>query len=258
MRSRLIGAGTVVAGIAVAVVVIGKHADAAPPKKDIDPTAARMVRQMADYISGLQSFTVRTAVTDEVALKSGQKIEIMSNAEIAVQRPNRLRSTRVGATGGVDVWYDGQNLTVSCKGTDSYQTVAAAPTIDGVIDQLRDKLDMDAPGADLLNTKPYDVLMEQVTSGRFIGVETVDGVAANHVAFRGEQVDWQLWIKDGPVPLPLKYVITTKDVRGYPEFSVEMSEWNTEPKLSASAFRFQAPADFKAAKAVVPQCGTQL
>jgi hypothetical protein len=258
MRSHLIAAGAVVAGVALAAVVAGRSADAAAPKKDIDPTAARMVREMADYVSGLQSFTVRTAVTDEVALKSGQKIEIMSNAEVAVQRPNRLRSTRRGTQAGLDVWYDGEHLTISCKGSNAYQTVAAAPNLDGVIDQLRDKLDMDAPGADLLYSKPYDALMEQVTSGRFIGVETIDGVLANHVAFRGDTVDWQLWIKDGPVPLPLRYVITTKDVRGHPEFAVQMSDWNTEPKFSASTFKFEAPEDFKAAKAVAPQCGTQL
>jgi hypothetical protein len=257
MRSRHVAHKAWFAIVAVAALAAGGPADAAAPKKDIDPVAAKMVRQMADYLAGLQSFTVKTTVADEVALKNGQKISIMSNAEVAVQRPNRLRSTQAGSK-GLGIWYDGQNTTLACQASGSYQTMAAPPTLDGFIDQLRDKFDLDAPGADLLYSRPYDVLMEQVVSGRFIGVETVDGVAANHVAFRGDTVDWQLWIKDGPIPLPLRYVITTKDVRGHPEFSVQMSDWNTSPNLPASSFQFKAAADAKPAKAVAASCGMEL
>jgi hypothetical protein len=252
---HLFVAGAVLASVAGAAVIAGRPATAAPSKKAIDPEADKILRQMTDYLSTLQSFSVRTGVTDEVSLKSGEKIDIMSNAEIAVQRPNRLQSTQRGSVAGLGIWYDGQNITVACKGVGSYQTMAAPPTIDGAIDQMRDKLDIDAPGADLLYSKPYDILTEQVTSGRFIGRETIDGVPANHIAFRGEQMDWQLWIKDGPQPLPLRYVITTKDAPGHPKFSVQMSDWNTTPNLPASTFVFQAAAGAKAGTSIATACG---
>ena len=47
---------------------------------------------------------------------------------------------------------------------------------------------------------PYEMLTEQVTGGQFIGRETIDGAPANHLAFTGEEVDWQVWIKDGDQP----------------------------------------------------------
>jgi hypothetical protein len=227
---------------------------AAPPKKNVDPDADKMLRQMTDYLAGLQSFTVRTGVADEVALKSGEKIEIMSNAEISVQRPNHLRSTQRGSAAGMGIWYDGQHMTVACQATQSFQTLTAPPTLDAAIDQMRKELDIDAPGADLIYARPYDILTEQVVSGRFVGRETIDGVPVNHIAFRGEQMDWQLWIKDGPQPLPMRYVITTKDAPGHPEFAVQMSDWNTQPNLPASTFEFQPPAQAKPAKSVAASC----
>jgi hypothetical protein len=254
-RSRqLIANGAVVAWVALAALVAGGHAAAAPPKKGVDPDADKMVRQMTDYLVSLQSFTVRTSVADEVALKSGEKIAIMSNAEVSVQRPNRLRSMQLGSASGLAIWYDGKNMTVGCKATSSFQTIAAPPTLDGAIDQMRKQLDIDAPGADLLYSRPYDILMEQVVSGRFIGRETIDGVPANHVAFRGDQIDWQLWIKDGSEPLPLRYVITTKDAPGHPQFAVQLSNWNTQPSLSASMFEFQVPAGAKSGKSIADSC----
>jgi hypothetical protein len=245
----------VVLGLAVmAVAAAQRQAPAAPPKKNVEPDADRMLKQMTDYLAGLQSFTLRTGVADEVSLKSGEKIEIMSNAEISVQRPNRLRSTQRGSAAGLGIWYDGQHLTVACKATSAFQAIAAPPTLDGAIDQMRKQLDIDAPGADLLYSRPYDILTEQVVSGRFVGRETIDGVPVNHIAFRGEQMDWQLWIKDGPQPLPLRYVITTKDAPGHPQFSVQMSDWNTQPNLPASAFEFQPPVGAKAGTSVADSC----
>lgn len=240
----------------LAIIGVQGQAAAVPgSKKNIDPDADRLLKQMADYLTALPSFTVRTSVGDEVSLKSGEMIEFMSNAEISVQRPNRLRSTQLGGPAGLGIWYDGQHMTVACKMTGTFQMIAAPPTIDGAIDEMRKQLDIDAPGADLLFSRPYDILTEQVVSGRLIGLETIDGVPAQHLAFRGEQMDWQLWIKDGPQPLPLRYVITTKDAPGHPQFAVEMSGWNTRPNLAASTFQFPAAAGAKPGKSVAASCG---
>ncbi|MES1210442.1 MAG: DUF2092 domain-containing protein, partial [Pseudomonadota bacterium] len=155
---------------------------------------------------------------------------------------------------GLGIWYDGAHMSVACKSSDTFQTLAAPPVLDAAIDQMRKQFDIDAPGADLLYTRPYDILMEQVVSGRFIGRETIAGLPVNHVAFRGEQIDWQMWIKDGPQPLPLRYVITTKDAPGHPAFAVEMSDWNTQPILPPATFEFQPPATSKPATSVAQAC----
>ncbi len=233
---------------------VGGQARAATPTK-VEPKADRLVRQMADYIAGLETFTVRTEVVDEVSMKSGEKIQLLSGSDVAIQRPNRFASVPVENNAGLGFWYDGKTMTLACSASNTYQTVAAPPTLDATIDQMRKTFDIDAPGADPLYTRPYDILMEQVVSGKFIGRESVDGVPANHVAFRGEKIDWQMWIQDGPQPLPLRYVITTKDVLEHPEFAVQLTDWNTHPHFTDKTFGFQATPSATTARSIAASCG---
>jgi len=94
-----------------------------------------------------------------------------------------------------------------------------------------------------------------VKSGRFIGQETIGGLAANHLAFEGEEVDWQIWIAEGRDPVPMRFVITTKTVRGHPQFAIQMSNWQTNATLPASTFQFQPPPGASAVKSAPEACG---
>jgi len=255
--SRVVITAVPVLALAIAAVILAgtsQRAAAASPKKTVDPEADKMLRQMADYLSGLQRFTVQNFAVDEMALKTGEKIQATSDSIITVQRPNHLRSTQRGSGDGLSLWYDGKTMTVSCKETNSYESVAAPADLDGAIDKMRKHFKVDAPGADLLYSHPYDILMEQVVSGRVIGKETVMGSPANHLAFQGEEVDFQIWIQDGNQPLPLRFVITSKKVKGQPQFTVQLSNWDTTPKLAAGDFAFEPLAGAKPASSVTSSC----
>ena len=67
----------------------------------------------------------------------------------------------------------------------------------------------------------------------------------NHLAFRGAEVDWQIWIEDGDKPLSRKYVITSKLVTASPEFTVSFSRFNLSPRLTDKMFIFVPPKDAK-------------
>jgi hypothetical protein len=221
----------------------------------VDPAAATMLRRMTDYLAGLKAFKVQSVSVDEVVLKTGQKIQISNDSQVTVERPNKLRSEQLGNRGGLGYWYDGATMTLLCGANRTYATVSAPPTLDAAIDDARKQYGIEAPGADLLYSKPYDILMEQVTGGQVIGHETVGEVGATHLAFVGEQVDWQIWIQDGPRPLPVRFVITTKTLKEQPEFTVELSHWEPLPRVAASTFEFHAPAGSTRADALPTQCG---
>jgi hypothetical protein len=234
---------------------IGKPAIAAPAKKGVDPEADKILREMTDYMAALPSFTVQSSTVDQMALKNGEKIQTLSDSDISIERPNKLRSQQRGAGERLAFIYDGKTMTILCKANNTYETTAAPETIDETIDKMRKVFHIDAPGADLLYSKPYDILMEQVVSGRVIGKTSVSGKAANHLAYKGEDVDWQIWIQDGGEPLPLRFVITSKKVKGQPEFVVQLSNWVTRSKLPPSIFEFQAPTTGKPAQGVAASCG---
>jgi hypothetical protein len=230
---------------------------AAPQReKGIPPDADDILRRMTDYLASLQSFTVQSASVDEVVLKNGQKIQLASESLVSVKRPNRLQSEQIGtADKGMAFWYDGKTMSLYCKATNTYGSAPAPPTLDAMIDAARKQFQIEAPGADLLFSHPYEILTEQVTGGRVIGRETVDGAAANHLAFAGEDVDWQIWVQEGPRPLPLRFVITTKTMKEQPEFTVRLSHWDPQATLADATFAFQPPPGSKHVDSLPASCG---
>jgi hypothetical protein len=228
--------------------VIGNEprATAGPPGKQavrIDAEADQLLRRMSDYLGNLHAFTFVAEHSTEVVLDSGQKLAFTATSDVSVRRPNKLRSNRRGQLADVSFFYDGKTLTIYGKKADAYAQAEAPPTLDEAIDFARDRLDLEAPGADLLYSNPYQALTEDGVSGTRVGTGVIEGTACDHLAFRGGQTDWQLWIEQGDRPLPRRYVITTRDVASFPEFSVEMHDWNTSAELSDAYFDFVPPAN---------------
>jgi hypothetical protein len=240
------------AGAATAAAIGG-----APPlgHRNIEPEADRLLMQMTNYLAGLQSFSVQSSAVDEVVLPSGQKIQVATESLVSVQRPNRLRSEQIGtASDSLAFFYDGKSMTLACKADNSFATVPAPKSIDATIDQVRRQFHIDAPGSDLLYSRPYEVLTEQVIGGRYLGRETVDGVTAHHLAFEGEQVDWQIWIQDGSQPLPVRFVVTTKGMRSQPQFTVRLSRWEPGAKISPIMFQFADLSDARRVQSFPVRC----
>lgn len=211
--------------------------------KGVDPEAERLLRAATTFLAGQPQFSVDTESTIEVVLDSGQKLQFDHAATLTVQRPNKLRAERRGDLVDQLFYYDGKSLTLYNPDDKYYATVAAPGTIEQALDFARESLDLIAPAGDLVDRNAFDILMDGVTTGFVVGKSVVNGVRCNHLAFRGDHVDWQIWVADGDQPLPCKFIITTTDVAAAPQFSVEMTYWNLTPQLSDKTFEFTPPGD---------------
>jgi hypothetical protein len=119
----------------------------------------------------------------------------------------------------------------------------APGTIDDIIRLVEFETGLPVVGADLMFADAYSILSPGITEAAYLGTVVIDGTEAHHLAFRGDEADWQLWVKTGEQPLPTKYVITSKWLMGAPQFSLRFHDWNTAERFSAGEFSFIAPAD---------------
>jgi hypothetical protein len=55
---------------------------------------------------------------------------------------------------------------------------------------------------DLLLSNAYDDMMSDVILATHVGQGVVDGIECEHLAFRGVDTDWQIWIESGARPVP--------------------------------------------------------
>jgi len=220
----------------------GAPAQQAPSQAPaIEAKAEQLLHQMSDYLAAQAAFSVEAESTTEVVLTSGEKLHFDASTQIYVRRPNRLRSERRGALVDATLYYDGQTMSLMGRKKNMYATVAAPATLDETIDFARKRFDIDAPGADLLFSSPYTILVEDVISGKYIGKSEIDGATCHHLSFRGNEVDWQIWIEDGARPLPRKYVIVSKKVTELPEFVVRIHDWQVNASLPDRLFQFTPP-----------------
>lgn len=200
---------------------------------DIDPDADKVLRSMSDYLGGLSAFSVDAEVDDEYIDLDGQKLQMPSAATLVVERPGKLYANRRTAVADFEMFFDGKTLTLNGKNLKLYAQIESPGTIDHAIDTLRGEAGIEFPAGDLFYAKPYDGLVSDVTKGVHLGMTSINGVECHHLAFRTPRVDWQLWVQAGNVPLPLRYVLTTKWMTGAPQYTARFHNWNTNPQIAA-------------------------
>jgi hypothetical protein len=149
-----------------------------------------------------------------------------------------LHAHRKGDLANQEFFYDGKTLTLYNPKENLYATTAAPATLDETLDFAREKLDIVAPAAELLYKNAAEKMLKESTSGFVVGPSVVGGVKTTHLAFRGAEVDWQIWIEDGDKPLPRKFILSSNKVSGQPEFTVLIRSWDVGAKLSDKEFTF--------------------
>jgi hypothetical protein len=193
---------------------------------------------MTTYLAGLKQFSAQTENTLEAVTTDGQKIQFSSPVTVTVTRPNKLFAERQGDIDHQAFYYNGKTITLYNTATKHYATVAAPANLDAMLEFARTQLDVFAPAADLFDTRAYEKLMQAVKSGLHLGIVAVGGQRCHHLAYRAAEVDWQVWVREGDKPLPCRYVITSKDIAGQPQFAVQIVKWDTAPKIAANRFTF--------------------
>jgi hypothetical protein len=197
----------------------------------------KILKAMSDYVTSQKSLSVTFDSDIEVITPSLQKIQFTSSGQVQLSRPDKLRATRTGGYTDVEIVFDGKTLTMNNKDTKDFTQIESPGSADQVIDLLREKHGLTAPGADLLFSNAFEVLMADVIDGVHVGQGVIDGVECEHLAFRNLDTDWQIWIEVGARPIPRKYVITSKAVTGAPQYTLRIKEWRTEVPADAFAFK---------------------
>jgi hypothetical protein len=137
--------------------------------------AEKLLKGMADYVAGQKTLAVTFDSDIEVITNNLQKIQFTSSGQVQLSRPDKLRATRTGGYRDVEIVFDGKMLTVNNKDGKDYAQIEAAGTAEELIDVLREKHGVVAPGADLLLSNVFNVMMADVVEAAVIGKGVIDG-----------------------------------------------------------------------------------
>lgn len=215
------------------------------PGRADEESATKILQNMSQYVGKLKQISADFDSTIEIVTPDVQKIQFASSGTLLLSRPDKLRITRTGGYTDVELGYDGKQLSLLAKNANVLAQTSVAGTIDSMVDNMYEKFGTGLPGMDLLLTDSYRALTNDVIRGAHIGHGVVEGIECEHLAFRGVDTDWQIWIEIGDKPIPRKYVITSKTVASAPQYVLTIRNWKSDAAVPDSAFVLSEPQGVK-------------
>ena len=228
--------------LAVSVVCLGLLCTGPAMAEAQGSDATSILKAMSDYMSSQKTIKLRFDSNIEVITPQLEKIQFTNSGEALLSRPDKLRAHRVGGYADVALYFDGKTVSVFGKHINGYAQFDAPGSVDHLIEALRLGHGIALPGADLLLSNSYDVLVVGVKESKYIGRGVIDGLECEHLAFRNFDTDWQLWVEVGDRPIPRKLVITSKTLNSAPQYTIRIKEFKTGVKPPPDAFAFVPPA----------------
>jgi hypothetical protein len=209
---------------------------------NVAPRAAEVLRDACKYLAEAPYFCLNAEIWREHVNESGQKLQFTRLITMEVKRPGQLHVEINAPYAPRAFWFDGKSMSILDRKRNLFSITAMPGNIDSALDRAHDEFGIDLPLIDLAVSAPYGSAMARVQTAQYLGVSSAMGFNCHHLAFTQENVDWQVWIDDGPQPLIRKFVITHKNEPGAPEFTALIRSWNLTDRIADSDFAFMPPA----------------
>lgn len=210
--------------------------------REINPQADEALRRMCTTLDRASALRFHVTAVMDGRVETGQLAQFHRTSDITLARPDRMYVRTETDDGGWTAWYQKRSLTLLDTDENLYATEAVPNRIDQMLDYLADEYDVIMPMADLLVGKSYESLVENVEQGLYVGLHTVDDTPCHHLLFMQPNLDWQIWIDAGALPVPRKLVITYTLEPDQPQYVATMKGWDLAPGISEETFAFVPPA----------------
>ncbi len=208
-------------------------------RKQATDEALAILKRSSDFLNDQKSLRFDAVLGFDAVQPWGQKLEFGGSRRVTLRRPDRLRVEVQARDGGEQtLLFDGQHFVVDIPAENAFALVERPGTFDEALDYLIEELGTPAPLADFIQSDFYAEAVPLIRSGILIGDSTIGGLLCEHIAFRGEKADLQLWIEKGERPLPFRIVITYKNEPGNPQFWALFLNWDLDPEISDDLFTF--------------------
>jgi hypothetical protein len=215
------------------------------PVPRIDPHADELLGQTCAALGAADAFSFHAEILFDKVLPHAVKVQYAAEMNFALQRPDELMVDYHSDLGGKQLWYQGDTLTIFDEPHEMYASMKVPSSIDAMLDKVEATEHLTLPLSNLAYGDPCQRIRKQIIFGTYIGVNDVNGVACDHLAFSSRNIDLQLWLDRSGKPVPRKIVINYRTEPGSPEYIAVLSDWKFPKQISDSHFNPQLPKDAK-------------
>jgi len=211
----------------------------------IAPAADKLLAETCRVLGSADAFTFHAEVLFDQVLPSAVKVQFAGEINFALQRPDELAIDYQSDLGGKRLWYQNDTLTIFDQPHQLYARIKVPGSIDAMLDKVAEMHRLTIPLSNFAYSEPCLRLRKQIIFGTYIGVNDVNGVACDHLAFSSRDIDFQLWLDRSAKPVPRKMVINYRTEPGAPEYIAVLSNWKFPKQIPQSDFFAALPKDAK-------------
>jgi hypothetical protein len=208
----------------------------------IDAPVRAVLARPCSVLSAAKTVTYPAEINFDSVLPSYVKLQYAAEMDTAIARPDKLAITYKSDLGAKAIWYNGKTLTILDPPHRSYASIPAPDSIDAMLVKTAQEKNVSIPLEAFDFEHPCERVYPKIQRGKYVGVNDVDGVDCDHLAFVQSELDWQVWIDRSSVPLPRKIVITYKQLPAQPQWAAVFSNWRFNRKLPAALFQPKIPS----------------
>lgn len=207
-----------------------------------DPGAVALLDKMAASIGDLEScsFTVHTTQDDYV--HDYGLITRHASHKVYFKGPDKMQVSSEQYNGKKGIWYNGDGLWYYSFTQNNYSLLPIQGNLIEVFDTLQMNYGVELPAADIFYPAFTDDVLQAFAECRFVGEVMVEGVECYQIIARKEGMLLQIWLRNDPFFLPVKYSITQEAPHGEVRYTAVFQDWLLNPQLPESMFDFQPPA----------------
>ena len=198
---------------------------------------------MAAHKSSLDQVTIKDVTFIDARLGGGLMVSNSEEVRESINRPGSMYiSSFDGETRKGLFFHDGL-LTVYNSEKNLYAQANIPKDIDAAVEFALEELNVEAPLMDMIYKDASAHLINSDETILYLTDNSrVGGADYHHIAIRGPEADFQLWVEEGDRPVVRKIMITSKWDGGSPRFTANL-HWDTKPKFEPGLFEFKAPED---------------
>ncbi|MFG1477773.1 DUF2092 domain-containing protein [Xanthobacter sp. V4C-4] len=208
----------------------------------IDPAAVAALTRMGETLAALNSFELTARTTVEVTLKDEHQVQIGGVVHYWVKRPDRVRIDSETDTLSRQYFFDGKTFTLVAPNDRYFAQTEGRGTIRDTLAFAAQALDIEVPLADLFDWGTAEAPLKQFERGFYVGTAKIDGTTTEHYALIGKDFDFEIWIQQGDVPLPLKLSLVDHRAAAGPRFTATLS-WRPDAAIPDDIFTFVPSKD---------------
>jgi hypothetical protein len=208
----------------------------------IDRQAMDILLNMTNTVAGAKQISVILRSSYDAPQANGQMVEFGAVRKIQIKRPDNMRIDKQRSDGDQRILvFDGKQIIIHNVTENVYARVEKVGSVDDFVKYLVSVLRFQLPLARMFQTNFTVETKKLVEEIDYVEQNILTDVPTDHLAARGKDVDFQIWIAQGKEPLPRRIVLTYKNIKGEPQFRANFSDWNLSAKAAKEPFTYTLP-----------------